>query len=363
MHSSLVVTQKGLPLGLCAIKFWSRDKFRGTAALKRHINPTRVPIERKESMRWLENLRQSTELLGSPDRCVHIGDRESDIRELFCLAQKLGTHFFTSNPVTVTVLPPQPNLGPCGKHCEEMAGEPIDLLNGNVWLQQNDYALPGTGGGMQLARTWNSLWPSSLAPATSGMFGQGWRSTYEERLTWPLDGVIFYWRGDGSYWCFGQGASPGSYVLFSPPDKRASLQHFPATSVFTLTLQDGSTRLFSESGYLLSITDRNGNNTSITYSGSNIATVTDPAGRVLSFNYANPATPNQASSIQDAAGVIANYTYDTNSNLTNVTYAAAYGECVQSSSGVASPKCCPSAHHSSSCKTSGFTPLRPRAAS
>jgi hypothetical protein len=44
-------------------------------------------------MRWLDNLRLSTELAGSPERCVHIGDRESDIFELFCLAQKVGTHF------------------------------------------------------------------------------------------------------------------------------------------------------------------------------------------------------------------------------------------------------------------------------
>jgi hypothetical protein len=93
MHSSLVTTGEGLPLGLAAIKFWNRDKFHGANALKRRINPTRVPIEKKESIRWLENLRQSTELLGDPKRCVHIGDRESDIYELFCLAQQLGTHF------------------------------------------------------------------------------------------------------------------------------------------------------------------------------------------------------------------------------------------------------------------------------
>jgi Transposase DNA-binding len=49
MHSSLVVTQEGLPLGLAAIKFWTRDKFHGANALKRKINPTRVPIEKKES--------------------------------------------------------------------------------------------------------------------------------------------------------------------------------------------------------------------------------------------------------------------------------------------------------------------------
>jgi hypothetical protein len=51
MHSSLAVTTEGLPLGLAAVKFWTRKKFKGTAALKKKINPTRVPIEKKESIR------------------------------------------------------------------------------------------------------------------------------------------------------------------------------------------------------------------------------------------------------------------------------------------------------------------------
>jgi hypothetical protein len=93
MHSSLAVTPEGLPLGLAAIKFWTRSKFKGTNALKRKVNPTRVPIEAKESVRWLENLRQSTNLLDEPSRCIHIGDRESDIYELFCTAQGSGTKF------------------------------------------------------------------------------------------------------------------------------------------------------------------------------------------------------------------------------------------------------------------------------
>ena len=45
------MTSEGLPLGLAAIKFWTRKKFKGTAALKKKINPTRVPIEKKESVR------------------------------------------------------------------------------------------------------------------------------------------------------------------------------------------------------------------------------------------------------------------------------------------------------------------------
>jgi len=76
-----------------AAKVWTRTKFKGTAALKKKVNPTRVPIEKKESARWLNNLRQSIDRLGDPGRCVHVGDRESDIYELYCLSQELGTHF------------------------------------------------------------------------------------------------------------------------------------------------------------------------------------------------------------------------------------------------------------------------------
>ena len=99
MHASLAITPDGLPLGLTAVKFWSRSAFKGTAALKRKINPTRVPIEQKESMRWLDNLRLSTELAAAPERCVHVGDRESDIYELYCLAEELGTGFLVRSCV------------------------------------------------------------------------------------------------------------------------------------------------------------------------------------------------------------------------------------------------------------------------
>ena len=51
MHASLAVTTDGLPLGLAAVKFWTRKKFKGANRLKRRINATRVPIEKKESFR------------------------------------------------------------------------------------------------------------------------------------------------------------------------------------------------------------------------------------------------------------------------------------------------------------------------
>ncbi|HEV2464131.1 MAG TPA: IS4 family transposase, partial [Acidobacteriaceae bacterium] len=105
------------------IKFWNREKFQGVNALRRKVNPTRITIEKKESVRWLENLRQSTDLLNDPNRCVHIGDRESDIYELFCLAQELGTHFLVRTCVD--------RLASDGKHTisDEMKSEPVRGLH------------------------------------------------------------------------------------------------------------------------------------------------------------------------------------------------------------------------------------------
>lgn len=83
MHSSLALTVEGLPLGFVAKKFWNRDKFKNASALYRRKNATRIPIEKKESFRWVEGVRNSNLLLGEPERLVHIGDREADIYEFF----------------------------------------------------------------------------------------------------------------------------------------------------------------------------------------------------------------------------------------------------------------------------------------
>ncbi|UGA49001.1 hypothetical protein HU230_0042420 (plasmid) [Bradyrhizobium quebecense] len=119
MHTSLAVTSEGLPLGLSAVKFWTRKKFKGIAQLKQKVNLTRLPIEKKESIRWLENLRQSIERLGDPHRCIHIADRESDIYELYCLTQELGAHFIVRACVD--------RLAGDGGHARRMRTEQPDM--------------------------------------------------------------------------------------------------------------------------------------------------------------------------------------------------------------------------------------------
>ena len=91
------------PSSVTSAKIWPRWDWSAKASCARThkacrctsppAGSTRAPIEEKESVRWLENLRSSTELLAQPQRCVHVGDQQSDIFDLFDVAHQLGTRF------------------------------------------------------------------------------------------------------------------------------------------------------------------------------------------------------------------------------------------------------------------------------
>src|SRR5207245_3912240 len=140
--------------------------------------------------------------------------------------------------------------------------------------------------------------------------GGGGAQPYEESLTFPDSSTIKYWRGDGSAWTFTYNSGMSAYLLTSPPDERAQVVSNPVTGGFTLTLADGTQRLFNAQDLLSSIVDRNANQAVLTYDGSNRLTqVTDAAGRTLTFTYGNSNLPNLATSAQDSVGAVATYGY------------------------------------------------------
>ena len=136
------------------------------------------------------------------------------------------------------------NLGPANSPtaCATKCGQPINLTDGNVWIAQRDYTAPGLGGGLQLSRVWNSRWMVASPPTLAGMFGNSWRSTYEELLAGPdSNNNLIYWRSDGSGWTFTYNSSLNSYTITSPPDVRAQLVPNP-TGGFTLENRGRSPR-------------------------------------------------------------------------------------------------------------------------
>jgi YD repeat-containing protein len=205
--------------------------------------------------------------------------------------------------------------------CDGAAGRPISLADGNTYIKQTDVAIPGLGGGLSLVRTWNSVWPSTQISSQIGMFGPNWRSTFEERVFVGSDRYIKYARSDGSFWSFG--ASAGSWVLAAPKNGSVVTLTVPppaSTTNWTLSLKNGEQRVFDgTTGQLLSITDRNGNITQLTYDTSHrLVTVTDPAARHLYFGYGSP-TSLLVTSVTSDFGMSLSYAYDTSGRLTQVT--------------------------------------------
>lgn len=82
MHSCLAVNERGLPLGVLSTALY--------APKKEGKKPQNRPIEDKESYRWLQVFEQLAALTPSlgPTELVCVGDRESDIFELFDLRRR-----------------------------------------------------------------------------------------------------------------------------------------------------------------------------------------------------------------------------------------------------------------------------------
>jgi YD repeat-containing protein len=156
------------------------------------------------------------------------------------------------------------------------------------------------------------------------MFGPNWRSTYEERVFLGSDNYMKYARSDGSFISFaylgpvwevagGPSGNPNNNVLQVTNMSQGAMN-------WTITFQNGEQRVFNAaSGSLMSITDRNGNTTQLTYDSLNrLVTVTDPASRTITYTYQNP-TSYLVTGISTSVGLSLSYAYDTQSRLSQVT--------------------------------------------
>ena len=78
VHDTMAFTLEGVPLGLLNVQCWARKEGYGKRALR-----SRLPIEQKESIKWLKSYRAVEEVqrLCPDTMVVSIGDREADLYE------------------------------------------------------------------------------------------------------------------------------------------------------------------------------------------------------------------------------------------------------------------------------------------
>lgn len=86
LHDTIAFTEEGTPLGVLDAQCWARDpKDKG-----KRVRRKRLPIEQKESQKWLRSFRKVAEIQKAcPNtKLISIGDRESDVYELFLEANR-----------------------------------------------------------------------------------------------------------------------------------------------------------------------------------------------------------------------------------------------------------------------------------
>jgi len=81
LHDTMAFTPEGTPLGLLNVQCWGRDPEQAGKRYRRH----QLPIEEKESIKWLVSYRAVAEAqkLCPNTMMISVGDREADIYELF----------------------------------------------------------------------------------------------------------------------------------------------------------------------------------------------------------------------------------------------------------------------------------------
>jgi len=209
-----------------------------------------------------------------------------------------------------------------GKPCD-CAGDPINLGTGNEYRDDDDASLDG----LSFHRYYNSH-----AAVASSHIGAHWRHSFDrslEYLSGATTSIATVFRPDGLQVVFT--LQNGQWI--ADPDVADRLTEQTDLSgnligwiYFGATAR--SQEAYDANGNLLSITDINGQVTTLAYSSAStstsvapsaglLLTVTDPRGRSLSFTY--NAQGNVATVTQPDGGVLS-YAYDTNGNLVTVTY-------------------------------------------
>jgi len=181
-----------------------------------------------------------------------------------------------------------------------------------------------TSGGstLNLGLTYNSYNADGSHARVDSVLGYGWTHTYNSLLFTQL-GNIFRMDAEGRTAKFLAG--PGGVYTPDPGYFDTLVKNLDGSFTFTTKDQTvyqyafdpGTPFLIAGPVYRIqSITDRNGNTVTMTYSGGNLTAITDTYGRPLSLSY---DAQNHLSQVTDPLGRVTTFTYDTGRHLTKVT--------------------------------------------
>lgn len=175
---------------------------------------------------------------------------------------------------------------------------------------------------VDLSFTYNSYDADGSQANVDTVAGYGWTHSYNIFLFSQL-GAMFRYDGEGRITRYavapgGFAPSTGYFEIFTKTGSSSFTITKKDQTVYTFASVPGTPFVLGGPVYrLMQIQDRNGNTTSLTYTGGNLTKITDTYGRTLTFTY-NAA--DKISSVKDPIGRVTTFTYDsTNHKLTRIT--------------------------------------------
>lgn len=180
----------------------------------------------------------------------------------------------------------------------------VNVASGNLVVSHPLVSLPYRGGSaLPLSLTYNAQASDNVG------VGPGWQLDLQRRLILNPDGTVTMVDADGARHTFTDPQTAGAITTYTrPASLYASLvKDTGASPEFVLTYRDQARDRFVISGSLAklkAIEDRHGNPLTLVYDGAgNLATVSDPAGRVIDFSWDTAPTPDRLATITDWAWI------------------------------------------------------------
>lgn len=204
--------------------------------------------------------------------------------------------------------------------CEARAGDPINITNGNVYLERADVA---TGSDLGIPLSFQRFYNSYGNDASSSLH-TNWRHTYDYRLTLDTaSGNLTLWEPDGRVLVLRRidlattSDTVTSYIF--PYGVSYDLAIDTSGTVYTIQRDDDVFLVFDSLGPIDYMDDQNGNRLTMYYTGTSLDSVVDASGRSLIFGYSSGSLSQVCSSNADTL-VNLEY-YDSLNLLRRVRYA------------------------------------------
>jgi RHS repeat-associated protein len=181
--------------------------------------------------------------------------------------------------------------GPASKNDRTVnvgGGNPVNVITGNKYQREVDLpALPGVLG-LELVRHYNSQFSGVGFP--NGIMGRGWKLSYETELH-VVGRALQIVQADGARLIFSRDLlDPSRCSTSRASDGRIAIRRGPRSEEYVWTWPDGRRLSFDHRGKLVQIAVPTGEFVTLQHdAGGHLVQVTDPQGRQLKLNYAEPA--------------------------------------------------------------------------